>query len=96
MVSHKFDVNEDGNLTAEDLEKSKEILELEIRQEKRDEHKKMAWLAMISMVSFTVLLFSPVLSDSRVQALSDLLGLFYIAQAGVVGAYMGFNPEQRK
>jgi hypothetical protein len=56
----------------------------------------MAWLAMISMVSFTVLLFSPVLSDSRVQALSDLLGLFYIAQAGVVGAYMGFNPEQRK
>jgi hypothetical protein len=29
------------------------------------------------------------LSDSRVNALADLLGLFYIAQTGVVAAYMG-------
>ena len=28
-------------------------------------------------------------SDTRVQALADLLGLFYIAQPGVVAAYMG-------
>ena len=29
------------------------------------------------------------MSDSRVNALADLLGLFYIAQTGVVAAYMG-------
>ena len=31
----------------------------------------------------------PLLSDARVNALADLLGLFYIAQTGVVAAYMG-------
>jgi hypothetical protein len=43
------------------------------------------------MVVFTIVLFSPVISDSRVSALADLLGLFYIAQAGVVGAFMGMS-----
>jgi len=49
----------------------------------------MAWLAMGSMIVFSIVLFLPVISDNRVKALADLLGLFYIAQAGVVGAYMG-------
>jgi hypothetical protein len=31
----------------------------------------------------------PAMPDSRVQALSDLLGLFYIAQASIVAAYFG-------
>jgi hypothetical protein len=29
------------------------------------------------------------MSDTRVEALADLLGLFYIAQTGIVAAYMG-------
>ena len=41
------------------------------------------------MIIFTIFLFTPVMSDSRVSALADLLGLFYIAQTGVVAAYMG-------
>ena len=46
---------------------------------------------MASMLVFTTVLFLPVVPDSRVNALADLLGLFYIAQAGVVGAYMGVS-----
>ena len=49
----------------------------------------MAWVAIISMIVFTAVLFSPVVSESRVAALADLLGLFYIAQASIVGAFMG-------
>ena len=41
------------------------------------------------MIIFTIFLFTPFMSDSRVNALADLLGLFYIAQTGVVAAYMG-------
>ena len=44
---------------------------------------------MVSMLIFTVVLFTPLMSDSRVAGLADLLGLFYIAQAGIVGAYFG-------
>ena len=40
---------------------------------------------------FSMALFTPFVSETRVSALADLLGLFYIAQAGVVGAYMGVS-----
>ena len=43
------------------------------------------------MIVFSAALFTPFVSESRVAALADLLGLFYIAQAGVVGAYMGVS-----
>lgn len=64
-------------------------LDLELREEKADAHRRMAWVALLSMLFFTIVLFSPMVSDSRVEALADLLGLFYVAQAGIVGAYMG-------
>lgn len=73
------------------LEYKKELLELELREEKADTQKSMAWVAMISMLIFTLGLFLPIFNDSRITALGDILGLFYIAQAGVVGAYMGFT-----
>ena len=44
---------------------------------------------MLSMIVGTVFLYTPFIKETRVAALSDLLGLFYIAQAGVVGAYIG-------
>ena len=49
----------------------------------------MAWVAMLMMIGFTGLLFSDIISEARVSALADLLGLFYIAQTGVGAAYMG-------
>ena len=49
----------------------------------------MAWVAMGMMIVFTIVLFTPMMTDSRVEALADLLGLFYIAQTGIVAAYMG-------
>ena len=51
----------------------------------------MAWVAMGAMIVFSAALFTPFVAESRVAALADLLGLFYIAQAGVVGAYMGVS-----
>ena len=84
-----IDTDADGKVSKEDLEKSNELLELELREEKADAHRRMAWVAIISMIVFTAVLFSPVVSASRVAALADLLGLFYIAQASIVGAFMG-------
>lgn len=86
---NEYDLDGDGVVSDEELTKSKEMLELELREEKAEAQKKMAWIAMVSMLIFTVVLFTPMMSDERVGALADLLGLFYIAQAGVVGAYFG-------
>jgi hypothetical protein len=86
---NKHDLDGDGIVTDAELAREKEMIEMELREEKSDAQKRMAWLAMGSMIVFSIVLFLPVISDNRVKALADLLGLFYIAQAGVVGAYMG-------
>ena len=84
-----MDANKDGKISKEDVETSDSMLELELREEKADSQRRMAWVAIASMIAFTTVLFSPMVTETRVSALADLLGLFYIAQAGIVGAYMG-------
>ena len=95
-MSPVIDADNDGRIGREDIDTSNELLELELREEKADSQRRMAWVAIISMIVFTTFLFSPMVSDSRVSALADLLGLFYIAQAGVVGAYMGVTAWMSK
>jgi hypothetical protein len=85
----KYDQDGDGSVSKYDIMKSRELLELDLQEEKATTQKRMAWWAMFFMAAFTLALFLPIVSVERVSALADLLGLFYIAQAGVVGAYMG-------
>jgi uncharacterized membrane protein required for colicin V production len=92
----KYDINHDGTVSDEEMARNKELLELELQEEKSETQKQMAWVAMVAMIMGTILLFTPVIPDSRVSALSDLLGLFYIALAGVVGAYMGVSAWMSK
>ena len=84
-----FDVDGDGKITEAEVAMKERMLEIELREEKAESQKKMAWVAMSMMIGFTVFLFTPIMSDTRVSALADLLGLFYIAQTGIVAAYMG-------
>jgi|TARA_R100001244_G_scaffold43585_1_gene39137 uncharacterized membrane protein YdjX (TVP38/TMEM64 family) len=86
-VYNDLDLNEDGIVDDSELAVT-EALE---RHEKADAQRRMAWVAMISMLVFTVAVFLPIFPDSRIKALADLFGLFYIGQAGVVGAYMGMT-----
>ena len=91
MPDRDLDLDRDGTVGAEDIAAVEKLAEVERQDRKQQAQRRMAWMAMWSMVVFTVVLFSPVISDSRVSALADLLGLFYIAQAGVVGAFMGMS-----
>lgn len=79
----------DGVITDDEIARKERMLEIELREEKAESQKRMAWVAMLMMIGFTGLLFSDVVTEGRVAALADLLGLFYIAQTGVVAAYMG-------
>ena len=84
-----FDIDGDGKITDKEIAMKERMLEVELREEKSASQKFMAWVAMGMMIVFTVVLFTPMMTDTRVAALADLLGLFYIAQTGVVAAYMG-------
>jgi hypothetical protein len=92
----KYDVDGDGVVTDQELVVMKELSEIERADRKQKQQRYMAWTSLWSMVVFTTVLFSPLVSDARVNALADLLGLFYIAQAGVVGAFMGVSAWMSK
>lgn len=85
----KYDLDSKGDVTDDEISRVHRITEVEILDQRAQTQKHMAWTALLSMVVFTAVLFSPMVSESRVSALADLLGLFFIAQAGIVGAYMG-------
>ena len=82
--------------TAEQLELEERIAKLEADRvnlensdKKADQRRTMAWLAMGSIVALTILLLTPLIGAERIAALSDLLTMFYIAQAGIVSVFFG-------
>lgn len=86
-----FDLDDDGETTQEEIDQGRAMLDLELAEEKSEAQRRMALGAMASIVGSTALILSPVVSVDRVDALSDLMGLFYISMAGIVGAYMGVS-----
>ena len=92
----KYDVDGDGVVRDEELAAVAKLEELEMQEEKADAQRRMAWVSLISMLVFTGFVFLPIFPDSRIQALADLFGLFYIGMAGVVGAYMGMTAYMSK
>jgi len=92
----KEDIKISEDMSDEEMARLKELSEMERADRKQLQQRYMAWSAIASMVVFTLLLFTPLVKESRVAALADLLGLFYIAQAGVVGAFMGMSAWMSK
>jgi hypothetical protein len=72
-----------------ELRLKQDLIYFELQEEKAVAQKKMAWFALIGMFVVTAILFSPIFPDTRIAVITEILGLFYISVAGVVGAYMG-------
>ena len=89
---NELDLDGDGVVSDQELKAAAAIE----ASEKMDAQRRMAWMAMGSMLVFTAAVFLPIFPDARIKALSDLFGLFYIGQAGVVGAYMGMTAYMTK
>lgn len=95
-ITKKYDINRDGEISEDELVEMKTIEEIERDNRKQSAQRRMAWVSIWSMIAFTIILFSPLVSNERVNALADLLGLFYVAQAGIVGAFMGVSAWMSK
>ena len=79
------DIYKDGEISDNELV----LLEQQRIDRRQNNQKSMAWVAMSSMIAFTVFMFLPIVGDTRIEILTEIASLFYIAQAGVIGAYMG-------
>lgn len=87
----RYDLDKNGVLSAEELEQSKEVLELELREEKADTHRRMAWTCLVAMIMLTVILLSGYIPIEQMTALAPIIPMIYIALGSIVGAYMGFT-----
>lgn len=90
MNKYKYDLDGDGMID-DDINSAMKIESIERMNRRQASQRNMAWFALFTMFFFTALLFMPFVSVERVNALNDLMGLLYIAQAGVVGAFMGMT-----
>lgn len=94
--SSDFRFTDDVIYTEKDLKRRQELLELELREDKADTQRKIAVTAMGAMLLMTGFIFSPYVADTRLNTISDLLGMFYISQATIVAAYFGFTTWMAK
>ena len=65
-------------------------VEEKITEDKFKNRRRMAWTAMICLAVYTAILFTPLIDSERIKSLENILDMFYIAMASIVGAYMGF------
>ena len=95
-IFNSLDQNKDSILSDEELMKAQKLAEIEAarateqdRDAKEDQLRRMAWIAMLSMIVVTVVLFLPIIDSERISVLDNLLQMFYIAQAGIVASFFG-------
>jgi hypothetical protein len=100
---NSLDLDNDGIISDEELMQAEKIAELEAtrakekdRDAKEDQLRHMAWIAMFSMIAFTLLLFLPFFSLERIAALDSLLQMFYVAQAGIVASFFGSSAYMNR
>ena len=91
---NKYDINNDGVVTDEELAIATSIKETEQVLRKQLAQLRIARATLIAMGLFTVAMFF--VDIERLKALSDISNLFYISGAGIVGAYMGASAFMSK
>lgn len=72
-----------------DMNNDGEINEKDVDMLKIANQTKLAWFAAGAMVLVTIVLLTPFVSEARISALTDLLEIYYIAQASIIGMFMG-------
>lgn len=76
-----IDIDGDGKVTK---------VEEKITEDRFKNRRRMAWMAITSMAVYTAVILTPLIDIERIKSLENILDMFYIAMASIVGAYMGF------
>ena len=89
-----WDLDNDGEITDEEISHAKEIQETATKLRKTLAQLRMARYTLIGMGVFTAAMFF--IPIDRVNALTDLSNLFYISGSSIVGFYMGSTAYMAK
>ena len=83
----QFDADGDGVVSDQELSRAGEMIELELREEKAEAQKKMAWVAIIAMCAYP--LISLVIPESKLETWGSMSDMIFLSQASIVGMYFG-------
>jgi len=91
-----YDLNGDGKVSDEEVDKSQRMLELELREEKADSQRRMAWTAVVSMIIYSLLPLFPFVPEARLSTIASLSDMLFLSQASIVGLYFGATAYMNK
>lgn len=91
MKDSEIDINKDGIISSRDIELSKKVSELRETIRKSESQKRMAWLSLVGVLIITSVVFLPIIPDTRITLLGDIISMFYIAMAGIISTYLGVS-----
>ena len=92
----KYDMDSDGTVTDEELSRATAMIELDLREEKADSQRRIAWVAMSAMVFYGLLPLFPFVSEARLGTLADLGNILILSCAGIVAAHFGATAMMAK
>ena len=96
MNTPTFDLDNDGVITDEEVKTTQSMIDIGLREEKAEAQRKMAWVAVLSMVAFMLLPIMPFVPDSRLETLASLSDMLFLSQASIVGFYFGATAYMNK
>ena len=92
----QYDLDGDGVVTDEELARNQELVEIELRGEKADSQRRMAWVSLGSMVVYALLPLMPFIPESRLSTMASLSDMLFLSQASIVGLYFGATAYMAK
>ena len=92
----QYDLDGDGTVSDEELARNQELVEIELREEKADSQRLMAWVSLSSMVVFALLPLMPFVPEPRLSTLASLSDMVLLSQASIVGLYFGATAYMSK
>tara|TARA_B100001093_G_scaffold520419_1_gene615680 strand:- start:17156 stop:17524 length:369 start_codon:yes stop_codon:yes gene_type:complete len=90
---NKYDKDGDGIITDEELSNMEAIEEIERLNRKQKHQRMMAWYALVGMISYPAcIIFCEFVGlNQSAKLLADLAPTYFIAAAGIAGAFMGIS-----
>lgn len=86
-----FDIDGDGVVTDEELRMEAEMMRLENEDKKEDAQRRMAWFALIGLLVYPagIVIADLIGYETTGQLLADIAPTYFVAVAGLVGAFFG-------
>lgn len=93
---NKFDADADGLVTDDEMKQADTLTKMENEDQKQDAQRHMAWVAILAMVAYPLLLLLPIIPDHRINALASISDMFFLSLSGVVAFFFGSQAYMSK